>query len=166
MGFKLSNNNSSKLRNIHRGKYIPPQYLIYASIPKISTPYLLLIGDVSIGNYKIITYATEEEAKKQQIKEIKKGGLTKILKAFPVKKTNMLKKIEGHAVCITTDKDNGLFKLLSENDIFLGSNPEIQLNYARKRKKEYITNLRGEKNPVYGMFRPDQVIISALVNVN
>lgn len=154
---------SSNLKHTPRGEYIPPQYLVYASIPKISMPYLLVMGDVSTGDYKIITYATEEETRKRQEQE---GGLARILKAVPVKKTNMLKNIEGYAVYRKTDKDYNLFTILSQNDVFLGRKPEIQLKNAMKRKEKYTTNLKGEKNPVYGMFRDDQVIISALVNVN
>jgi len=150
------------------------------NIPKISKPYLLIRGDISIGDYNIIDYFTEEEARKQQTKEIKEGGLAKILKAIPLEQigtedTNMyekkirnkykLKSAVGCAVYKTIDKNHGLFTILSQNDIFLGSNPEIQLDYAKKRKEKYITNLKGEKSPVYGKFRNDQIIISALVNI-
>ena len=163
MGFKLNNKISSKLRNIHRGEYIPPQYLIWASIPRISTPYLLVKGDISSGDYNIITYTTEEEARKKQEQE---GGLARILKAVPVRKIKpRLKNIEGYAVYRTIDKDHGLFTILSESDVFLGSNPEIQLTNALERKEKYITDLKGEKSPVYGMFKNSQIIISALVHV-
>ncbi len=85
MGFKLNNKVSSK-----------SQYLIYASIPKISTPYLLVIGDISTGGYNIIDYATEEEARKRKEQE---RGLARILKAFPVRKIKpRFKNIEGFAV--------------------------------------------------------------------
>lgn len=155
---------NSNLKHTPRGEYIPPQYLIWASIPKTSTPYLLVKGDVSIGDYKIIAYATEEEARNRQEQE---GGLARILKAFPIRKIKpRLKNIEGFAVYRTTDKDYDLFTILSQDDVFLGSNPEIQLKNAMKRKKKYTANLKGEKNPIYGMFRDDQVIISALVPVD
>jgi len=162
MGFKLNNKISSKLRNIHRGEYIPLQYLIWASRPKISTPYLLVMGDVSVEGCNIITYATEEEARKRQEQE---GGLARILKAVPVKRINRLKNIKGYAIYRTTDKDSDLFTILSQNDVFLGSNSKIQLKNAMKRKEKYTTNLKDEKNPVYGMFRDDQIIISALIPV-
>lgn len=147
------------------------------NIPKISKPYLLVKGDISIGDYKIIQYATEEEAREKQIKY---KGLVKILKAVPLeqieiedvniyeKKVRNKYKLEsavGCAVYRTIGKGHGSSTILSESDVFLGSNPEIQLDYARKRREKYITNLKGEKSPVYGMFRNDQVIISALVNV-
>jgi len=155
---------SSNLKQMSQGEYIPPQYLIHASIPKISMPYLLVIGDVSIGDYNIITYATEEDARKKQIKE---EGLARILRAFPIRKIRPRpKNIEGFAVYRTTDKDYNLFTILSQDDVFLGSNPKIQLKNAMKRKEKYTANLKGEKNPVYGMFRDDQIIISALVHVN
>ena len=164
---------NSNLKHTPRVIYIAPQYLIYASIHKISMSHLLAIGDVSAGDYNIITYATEEEAREEirkredkEKKEGKEGELVRILKAFPFKKANMLKNIEGYAVCITTEKDNDLFTILSENDVYLGSNLKIQLTKAMERKEKYRTNLKGEENPIYGMFRPDQVIISALVNVN
>ena len=149
-------------------------------IPKISKPYLLIRGDISIGDYNIIDYSTEGEARKQQTKEIKEGGLAKILKAIPLEQigtedTNMYeKKIRnkyklesavGCAVHRAIDKNHGLFTILSQNDIFIGSNPEIQLDYAKKRKEKYTTNPNGEKNPVYGNFGDNQIIISALVNV-
>jgi len=34
-----------------------------------------------------------------------------------------------------------------------------------EKKKKYTTNLKGEKNPLYGIFRDDQIIISALIPV-
>ncbi|PIN78994.1 hypothetical protein COV14_01445 [Candidatus Woesearchaeota archaeon CG10_big_fil_rev_8_21_14_0_10_33_12] len=150
---------------------------IWYSIPKISKPYLLVIGDISTGDYNIIDYPTEGKARKRQEQE---EGLAKILKAIPleqirVEDTNMYEKkvrnkyklesAVGCAVYRTVDKDHGLFTILSQNDVFLGNNSKIQLENAKKRKEKYTTNLKDEKNPVYGMFRDDQIIISALIPV-
>jgi len=123
----------------------------------------LVIGDISTGGYNIIDYATEEEARKRKEQE---GGLARILKAFPVRKIKpRFKNIEGFAVYRRIDKDHGLFTILSQNDVFLGNNSKIQLENAKERKKKYTTNLKGEKSPVYGIFRDDQIIISALIPV-
>lgn len=156
------------------------------NIPKISKPYLLVRGDISIGDYKIIQYATEEEArghtrkKESKEKQIKDKGIVKILKAVPLeqieiedvniyeKKVRNKYKLEsavGCAVHRTIGKGHGLSTILSESDVFLGNNSEIQLDYARKRKEKYTTNLKGEKSPVYGNFRDDQITISALIPV-
>jgi len=157
--------------------YIVPQNLRGDSNPKISTPYLLVKGDISAGDYNIITYATKEEARKRQEQE---EGLVKILKAIPLEQTEIedtnmfIKKVRnkhklenavGCAVYRAIDKGHGLFTILSQNDVFLGNNLKIQLENAKERKKKYTTNLKGEKSPVYGTFRDDQIIISALIPV-
>lgn len=157
---------------------------------EITRPYLLVKGDFSTGDYRVVEYATEKEAREKQIKD---KGLAKILKAFPIKQIRIedandmseqrriedvknmsekqikdkykLKSAVGCAVYRAIGKEHGLSTILSEDDVFLGSNIKTSLVNAMKRKKKYTTNLNGEKKPVYGMFRDDQIIISALVHI-
>jgi len=143
---------------------------------EITRPYLLVKGDVSAGNYKIIQYAIEEEARKKQIKD---KGLAKILKAVPIEQMGIedAKKISGYAVHRAIDKNHSLFTILSEEDVFFGSSLKTSLVNAVEKKEKYTTNPKYDKdsvykkfrddqiNLVYGMFRNDQIIISALVYV-
>ena len=179
--------------------HIVPQNLTWDSNPKISTPYLLVKGDIPSGDYRLIQYATEEEAREHARKEeskekqIKDKGLVKILKAFPIKQIiiedaedmseqkrikyvkNMsekqvkdkykLENAVGCAVYRAIGKGHGLSTILSEDDVFLGGNLKISLVNAMERKEKYTTSPNGEKNSVYGMFRNDQIIISALVHI-
>ena len=151
-------------------------------ILKISTPYLLVKGDVSAGDYKIIQYATEEEAREKQIKY---KGLAKILKAFPIKQIRIedandiseQKRIEnvknmseeqvkdkyklesavGCAVYRAIGKEHSLSTILSEEDVFLDSSIKTSLVNAMKRKQEYTANPKGEKDSIHERFRDDQI---------
>lgn len=133
------------------------------------------------------------QKKRQETGRNRGGGLARILKASPieqirikdvndmseqkrieyaknmseekVKNTYKLESAVGCAVYRAIGKGHGLFTILSEDDVFLGSSIKTSLINALEKKKKYTTNLKGEKSPVYGIFRDDQIIISALIPV-
>ncbi len=139
-------------------------FLSEESKPNISNPYILVIGNIAIGDYSIIEYNNLKDARNREIKENEQSKLTKILKVVPYEKDNLKKQIMGYVVHKFEDGIQLQDLPLSIDDVFIGKNPKVCKKEADERKEKYTGNEK-YTNPIYGYFKPEQVMISSLYEV-